>query len=68
MLGPTMKFIFLTDFREILRFLENTSRWQPNCSMRTDGHTDRQTDMTKLSRVSKFCDDAQELRKTNWIR
>jgi len=41
--------IFSTDFRKIsqLNFMKPIE-WEPSCSMRTDGRTDRQTDMANV--------------------
>jgi hypothetical protein len=43
--------IFLTDFGKILKYQISLKsvQWEPSCSMRTDGQTDRQTDVTKLT-------------------
>jgi hypothetical protein len=42
--------IFPTDFRTNLKCQVSSEsvQWEPSCSMRADGRTDRQTDMTKL--------------------
>jgi hypothetical protein len=53
--------IFSTDFRKILKYKISlkSAQWEPSCSMRTNGRTDRQTDMAKLyNRFSKFCEGA----------
>jgi hypothetical protein len=45
-----MKLNFLEIFSkntQIVNFV-NIVQWEPNCSMRTDGRTGRQTDLTKL--------------------
>ena len=41
--------IFSTDFRHLLKFQISwqSVQWEPSWAMRTDGQTDRQTDMTK---------------------
>ena len=43
--------IFSTYFRKIIKYQisRHSNQWEPICSMRTDGRTDRQADMTKLS-------------------
>ena len=42
--------IFLTDFPKVLKYQISwkSVQWEPNCSMRNNGRTDRCTDMTKL--------------------
>jgi hypothetical protein len=42
--------IFSIDLRKIIKYriLSKFVQWEPSCFMRTDGQTDRQTDMTKL--------------------
>jgi len=41
---------FSADFRKILKnkISWKSVQWEPRCSVRTDGQTDRQTEMTKL--------------------
>jgi len=42
--------IFSADFRKIIKYQVYwiSVQWEPICSMRADGRTDRQTDLTKL--------------------
>ena len=42
--------IFSIDFRKLLKYLMSRKfvQWEPSCSMRKDGRTDRRIDMTKL--------------------
>jgi len=46
---------FPTDFRKILKYqiLRKSVEWEPSCSMRTDGRTDRQADMRTGGRVGR---------------
>ena len=39
--------------RSLLSRCSSYVRWEPSCSMLTDGRTDRQTDMTKLTVASR---------------
>ena len=50
--------IFSTEFRKIIKYqiLWKSVQWEPSCSMRTDGHTDRHDEAH--SRFLKFCERA----------
>jgi hypothetical protein len=43
-LSDTMKLIFMTDFRKMLKYQisRKTTQWKPSCSMQTDGRTEGQ--------------------------
>jgi len=48
--------IFSTDFRKLLKyqFSPKSVQWEPSCSMRTDGETDRHDEANSCS--SQFCE------------
>jgi hypothetical protein len=60
-------YILLTGFRKVLKYQISLKsvQWEPSCSIRTDGHIDRQTDRhdEAHSRFSQMCERAykQEL-------
>jgi hypothetical protein len=49
---------FWTEFRKILKYQisRKSVQWEPSCSMRTDGQTDRRDEAN--SRFSRFCESA----------
>jgi hypothetical protein len=55
---PNETLFFSTDYRKILKYniLWKSVQWQPSCSMRRDGWTDRHYEDKK--RFSQFCDGA----------
>jgi len=53
--------IFPIDFRKMLEYQISLKsvQWEPSCSMQTEGQTDGQTDMAKLTVVFReFCSRA----------